>query len=258
MSYIDTILTQLIALDFENDANDAIYVAIAQAIGEVLDNFTTEFANTQNAILNIINGQRYGKAGYYIAKALAFQDGDDLIPSPGTLDPVYAVIDPTKQIVKAAAFQNNSGQLSMKIAGQDPLSGNLIQLTQQQISDFVAYFVNFQILGIPVSTICLPANIFSFNAICTFTAGYNKSNLISNIASAMSAFQVSFNQGNFNGTLFSDALSSYIKTNVPGVIDFYLYNTQVDGIAFAGSTILTAGYFNYISAIANNISYNGQ
>jgi hypothetical protein len=258
MSYIDNILTQLIALDFDNDSNDAIYAAIAQAVGEVLDNFTTEFTNTQNVILNIINNQRYGKAGYYIAKALAFQDGDDLIPSAGTLDPTYAIIDVTKQIVKAAAFQSNSGQLSIKIAGQDPISGNLIQLTQQQISDFVAYFVNFQILGVPVSTICLPANIFSFSAICTFTGGYNLSNLQTNIASAMAAFQTSFNQGNFNGTLFTDGLSSFVKANVPGVVDFYVYNTQVDGASFAGSTVLTAGYFNYVSGITSNIAYNAQ
>lgn len=256
MSLITTILTQLQTLGFSNPANQSIFYQIAQGIGQTLDNLVTEFANTQNSILNTINTQRYGKPGYYTTTAKGFQDGYDLTPAPApNLDPTYAVIDTTAQIIKQAAFLSASdGTLALKIAGQDPVSGSLIQLTAQQQSDFVAYFVNFEIVGLPVDIVCLPANIFSFFAICTYNAGYNLSNLQANLQIALINFQTAFNSGNFNGTLFSDALSAYIQQNVPGVSDFFVYNTTIDTIAFTGFTTLTAGYFNYFANILANLT----
>lgn len=253
MSAIDTILLNLKAVGFDNPANDAIFEMIAQGIGGVIDNTLTEFTNTKNTIIDVIANQRYGKAAYYVNAALQFQYGDDLIPSAGTLDPTYAVIDPTKQVIKQAAFQNFNANLSLKIAGLDSLSGNLIQLPQIQQDAFNAYYVFFEIPGIPISIICLPANIFSFNAICTFISGYDKPTLQANIAAAVQAFKTTFN---FNGILYSDALSTYIKAAVPGVIDFYLSSTQIDGVPFTGFTTLTAGYFNFGPNILNNIQYN--
>lgn len=256
MSLISTILTQLQALGFSNPANQSIFYQIAQGVGQVLDNVLTEFQNTKNSILNTINTQRYGKPGYYVTTAKAFQDGYDLTPAPAPdLDPTYAVIDPTAQIIKQAAFLSSSdGTLALKIAGQDPISGSLIQLTAQQQSDFAAYFVNFEIPGLPVDVVCLPGNIFSFFAICTYNAGYNKSILLANLQIALVNFQISFNSGNFNGTLYSDALSAYIQQNVPGITDFFVYNTTIDTIAFSGFTTLTAGYFNYFGNILSNLS----
>lgn len=256
MSYISTILTQLQTLGFANPANNSIFYQIAQGLGQTLDNVITEFTNTQNSILTTINTQRYGKPGYYVGVALAFQDGYDLTPAPAPdLDPTYVTIDTTAQIIKQAAFLSASdGTLSLKIAGQNSVSGSLIQLTAQQQSDFAAYFVNFEIPGLPVDIVCLPANIFSFFAICTYNAGYNLSNLQANLTSALIAFQTNFNTGNFDGTLFSDALSSYIEQNVPGINDFFVYNTTVDGAAFTGFTTLTAGYFNYLAIILSTIT----
>ena len=229
---------------------------IAQGIGQVLDNVITEFSNTQNSILNTINTQRYGKAGYYVTTALAFHEGYDLTPAAAPdLDPIYTVIDPSAQIVKQAAFLTAlDGSLSLKIAGQDPVSGNLNQLTAQQQSDFQSYFVNFEIPGLPVSIVCLPANILSFFAICTFNAGYNQNTLQANLAAALISFQTAFNSGNFNGTLYTDALSRYIVTNVPGVTDFFVYNTTIDNVVFNGFTTLTSGYFNYLANITENLT----
>lgn len=253
MSYIDTILVQLTAVGFDNSGNDAIFNMIAQGIGESLDNVIQEFQNTENSILSTINNQRYGKAGYYTAVALAFQFGDDLVEDPNTHDDVYAVIDPTKQIVKQASFTANpDGTLSLKIAGQDALSGLLNQLTPPQIAAFSDYFVNFEIPGLPVSIVCLPANIFSFNVACTYSAGYNLTNLQTNVQNALQAFLTAFN---FNGVLYVDQLSFYIKQTVPGVIDFFVYNTVIDSTSFFGSTQLTAGYFNYPTNIFNNITF---
>eukprot|EP01037_Dinobryon_pediforme_P011474 gene11474-11570_t len=40
-------------------------------------------------------------------------------------------------------------------------------------------------------------------------------------------------------------LQDYIKQNVPGVKDYYIYNTTIDGLPFNGFTDLSSGYFNY-------------
>lgn len=253
MSSKDTILANLVLLDFDNPSDVAAFNLMAQGIGDFIDIILIEFQNTINSILNTINTQRYGKAGYYTSTALAFQDGDDLVPAVGTLDPTYAVIDQTKQIIKQAAFQNNSGSLSIKVATQDPITGLLQALNTSQLADFIAYFINFQIPGVPVSVVSLPANIFNFSAICTFNAGYNLSNLQANVQIALNTFAAAFP---FNGVLYADQLSDYIKAQVPGVVDFYLTGTQIDGTAFIGSTSLTAGYFNYVVTILNQITYN--
>lgn len=253
MSSKDTILSNLAALDFSNPSDVAAFNLMAQGIGDFVDVILIEFQNTINTILNVINTQRYGKSGYYTTVAKAFQDGDDLVPAVGTLDPTYAVIDPTKQIVKQAAFQNNSGSLSLKIAAQDAITGLLVPLTAPQLADFIAYFINFQIPGIPVSVVSLPANLFGFTAVCTFNAGYNLTNLQNSVQLALSTFVSTFP---FNGVLYSDQLSDYIKEKVPGVVDFYISGTLIDGTGFAGSTVLTAGYFNYVVNILSQISYN--
>lgn len=241
------------ALGFTNLSDAAGYAIAAQAVGDFLDNVLQELTNTQNSILSIINTQRYGRSGYYTSVALAFQDGDDLVPAVGTLDPSYAVIDPTKQIVKQAAFQNNAGSLSLKVAAQNSVTGLLIPLTAQQYADLSAYYVSFEIPGIPITIVSLPGNVFSFSVVCTFNSGYNQSNLAANIATQLLLFATTFP---FNGLLYSDQLSDFIKANVPGVIDFYISGTLIDGQSFAGSTSLTAGYFNYAAGYLNAITYN--
>lgn len=253
MSSSDTIISNLEALDFDNPSDVATFLLMAQGVGDFIDVILLEFTNTQNSMLNVINTQRYGKSGYYQSVALAYQDGDDLVPSVGTLDPTYAVIDSSKQIVKQAAFENNEGSLSLKVAAQNGVSGLLQPLTSAQLSDFNAYFVNFEIPGVPVTIVSLAPNIFNFNALCTFNAGYNFANLQSNIQVALNTFVSTFP---FNGVLYADQLSDYVKATVPGVIDFYLVTTQIDGVPFVGNTILTAGYFNYASNILSQISYN--
>lgn len=250
-----TILANLTALGFNNPSQAAFTNKIAEGLGIIVDNTLTEFANTQTSILNIINSQRYGKSGYYTSVALAFQYGDNLTIDPITLDDVYAVIDSTKQIVKRAAFENlaatGSSQLFLKIATIDNI-GNLVALSAIQLEAFKNYFVNFEIPGLPVSIVSNDANALSFNANSTYFATYDLPTLQTNLANALTTFRQTFA---FDGIFYAGDLEAYIKTNVPGIRDFYLFNTLIDGAAFSGNTILASGYFNYISTILNNINY---
>jgi hypothetical protein len=252
MATQDQITSNLILMGFDNPSQAAIYNKIAEACGLVIDSTLTELINSQTEIFNIINTQRYGKSGYYTGKALAFQYGDNLVIDPVTLDYVYAVIDSTKQIVKQAAFEDISSQLFLKIATQNTTTGLLEPLTVAQYNAFVNYFTVFEIPGLPVTFINLPGNILYFNAVATFYATYDLPTLQTNLLNALNAFRSSFT---FNGTFYDGDLEQYIKTNVPGVRDFFINNTLIDGAPFAGSISLPAGYFNYVNNIQNNITY---
>jgi hypothetical protein len=256
MATQDTIKANLISLGFDNASTSALYNKVAEAVGVTVDTTITEIGNSENRIFNIINTQRYGKSGYYTSKALAFQYGDDLIVDPVTLDFVYAVIDSTKQIISQAAFEEfttgNSSLLYLKIAALNATTGLLQPLTTPQFSAFQNYYVNFEIPGLPVTLINSPGNILFFNATATYYATYDLPTLQTNLINALNAFRNSFA---FNGEFFAGDLQAYIKSNVPGIRDFFIYNTTIDGAPFAGSQNLASGYFNYIDNIQNNIAY---
>lgn len=252
MATQDQITANLIAMGFNNPSQAAIYNKIAEAVGLIIDSTITEIDNSETNIFTIINTQRYGKSGYYTGKALAFQLGDNLIIDSTTLDFIYAVIDPTKQIVKQAAFEDISSQLFLKIATLNNVTGLLEPLTADQYSAFVNYFTVFELPGLPVTIINLPGNILYFNAIATFYATYDLPTLKTNLLNALNTFRSSFT---FNGTFYDGDLEQYIKTNVPGIRDFFINNTLIDGVPFTGSISLESGYFNYVNNIQNNITY---
>jgi hypothetical protein len=246
----------LTTLGFNNASNVAIFEKIAQAVGIPIDNTLTELSNNKTDILNIINKQRYGKTGYYTGVALAFQYGDNLVIDPVTFDNVYAVIDTTKQVITQAAFEEiatgSNSQLFLKIASLNVVTGLLQQPSGPQLAAFKNYFVNYEIPGIPVTIIANPANIINFYSAVTYYATYDFATLQTNIAAALIAFRDTFQ---FNGEFFNGDLSDYLKTNVPGIRNVYLSGTTIDGIAFSGSAILGAGYFNYSLSITTNFNY---
>lgn len=252
----DNIKTNLIALGFSNTSATAIYNKIAEAVGFTVDTTVQEIANTEQVILDIINTQRYGRATYYTQHALAFQYGDNLIIDPVTFDFVYAVIDATKQIINQAAFEEivsgNSSQLFLKIATVDTLTGLLIPLNTPQLNAFKSYFLVFQIPGLPIGIITATGNVINFISECTYLATYDLAILQTNLTTALNTFKNTFE---FNGVFFDGDLEVYIKANVPGIRDFYITTTTIDGTPFGGSQSLPAGYFNYDSAVFTNISF---
>lgn len=252
MSAIDQIFANLSALGFTNTSGTAIYNKIAQAVGIPIDNTIQEMTNSENNILNTINTQRYGKSGYYTKYALAFQYRDNLVIDPTTLEYIYEVIDPAKQIVSQAAFEELASILFLKIAKTNGISGDLEPLAPLELSSFNDYILNFQIPGLPLSVISANANIINFVANITYYKTYNLSTLQANVVLALSAFRRSFQ---FNGEFYTGDLEAYLRANVPGIRDVYIYNTTADGSPFGGSQSLSAGYFNYQSGIEAGLTY---
>lgn len=254
----DQIAANLQALDFNNPAVLAIFSKVAEALGIPIENTITEIANSETSILNTVNTKGYGKDQYYVDTALAFQLGDDLVIDPVTKKNIYAVIDPSKQIIAQAAFEeigsDQEKQLFIKIAKKDQTTGLLVQLTNDEFASFSSYYTTFEIPGLPVTIINKQANILSFAAKLTYYKTYNLTKLQTNLLNALNVFRDSFQ---FNGEFFNGDLTAYIKKQVPGDRDFFIFNTTIDGVAFNGSIPLDAGYFNYISNIFNQIQFVG-
>lgn len=255
----DLISSNLSTLEeFDNPSVASLFQKIAQSVGVNIDLTLKEFSNSEARILAIINDQRYGKAGYYRDAALAFQLGDDLVEDPITHDNVYAVIDVSKQIIAQAAFEDidaggTSSQLFIKVAKLDSLQGILVQLSQEEIDAFTNYFENFELPGLPVAVVALPANILAFQATATFLKTYNRDTLKAKVSQALKDFRDTFL---FNGEFFNGDLSDFIKANVPGMRDFFITATTIDGAVFNGAIPLPAGYFNYVAGIEAAITYN--
>ena len=250
MSTYNDILANFQALGFSSSSITAIFKKQAEAIAIPIDNTLTEIANSEAIINKAISDQRYGKSGYYTEAALAFQTGDDLVIDPVTLDEVYLIIDPTKQIVKQAAFSDFEGSLALKIAASN--GTDLIALTTEQLNAFISYFTAYEIPGLPLNIISENANVLNFNSVATYYATYDLTALKVNIELWLNNFKQSFE---FNGIFFSGDLQDYLKSNVPGLRDFFISGTTVDGNTFSGSISLDSGYFNYISTILDQITY---
>lgn len=249
---LEEIGSNLIALGFDNPSEEAIYNKIAQGVAIPIENTIQEIANSEQRILNTITMQRYGKSGYYTGHALAFQYGDDLVIDPVTFEDVYAEIDPSKQIIAQAAFEELSALLFLKVAKVNGLTGDLEPLTLAEKAAFDAYMVNFEIPGLPISKISAPANVLNMRGTITYYATYDLPTLKTNVANAMTAFRKSFK---FNGEFFTGDLQDYVKAQVPGVRDAYYYNTTIDGSPFGGFQSLSSGYFNYVPTILDQITY---
>lgn len=252
----DQINANLATLGLSNPSQLALLNKIAQGLGIVVDNTIQEFSNSENRILASMSSKNYGKAGYYTGIALAFQYGDNLVTDPTTLDLVYAVINPQNQIINQAAFEEivtgSNSQLFLKVATIDPLTGNLMPLSAPQLAAFISYYSNFQLPGLPISIISLPPNVLNFVGTVTYLKTYDLSTLQTAIQTALNTFKQAFP---FDGVFYVGDLETQIRL-VPGVRDFFVTGTTIDGAGFSGNTALQAGYFNYPDGLFDSLTYN--
>jgi hypothetical protein len=249
---LEIIQSNLAALGFVNPSNAAIFNEIAVAVATPVDNTIQELNNAEAAILDLITNKNYGKPGYYIAAALAFQYGYNLSVDTVTQAYYYATIDTAAQIVKQAAFESSLSGLFLKIATLNTTTNLLEPLDSLELDSFTNYFKLSELPGLPVTIINNAANILNFNANCTYYAQYDLVTLQTNISNALNTFRNNFL---FDGVLYITDLESYLAANVPGVRSFFISSQTIDSTPFTGSVALSSGYFNYFSAILSQITY---
>lgn len=263
MAAYDQILAYISAsvAELSSISNTALYKKIAEAIGLSIDNTITEINNTQSNINNILYNQRFGKGGFYITSAKAFQYGDTLTADPITGYPMYAVIDATKQIIAQASYENSVidgyQKLVLKVAKLNSNTKALEPLTPSEYSAFASYMNNFVIDGIYIDFVSLPPNIFGFNAEVNYYTAYDLTTLKNNVSSALQNFKTNFQ---FNSKLFVNDLPAYLVANVQGLRNVFLSETTItdafgNTIPFTNDTLLSNGYFNYPANILDNLNY---
>lgn len=258
MATIDTIKANILAAvpELTSSTNSDLYLKIAEAVAVTVDSTLTELTNTMTVIDNSIVTQRYGKGQYYVEKALYYQEGDQLSIDSTTLALYYPTIDATKHLIQQASFQNivDSGlsNLVLKVAKKNTLLSTLEKLTDAELSAFNSYMLNFEIVGLPLNITSLDANILNFSAVITYYSSYDLTSIQNNITAAMNTFRDSFI---FDGTFYINDLESYLKTNVSGIRNVSLSDTQIsnDGgstyVNFINKTLLSAGYFDYSNSV---------
>jgi hypothetical protein len=233
---------------FDNPSVGGMYKVFTDAIQLNVDAAATEIANGKQGIINLFLAQNYGKGGYYVNAAKAFQYGDNLlIDANGNY--YYDTIDTTKQIISQAAFQWDKTQnyLSLKVGTTDS-TGNVIALSAAQYTAFVGYMDNYLIAGVPVNIISKNPNIITYTANLSYYSTFDLLTLQTQLAQAIKNFQINFT---YNGLFYINDFSDYIKANVAGVRDFFISNITCDGVAFSGDISLTSGTFQ-ISASSTN------
>ena len=251
MSTYQQTIANLESSGFENPSVGGLYKKMIEAIQSNVDAANIELANGKQGIIDLFLSQNYGRSGYYINIAKAFQYGDNLlIDSNGNY--YYATIDTTKQIIKQASFEWNKSlnYLSLKIGTTDA-TGNVIALSQLQLSAFVGYMDNFLVAGVPINIISKNPNIIAYTATLSYYSTFDLSTLKTQFAQAVKDFQINFS---YNGLFYTNDFSNYIKANVAGVRDFFISNITCDNVAFSGQISLTSGTFQL--AATSSITYN--
>ena len=251
-----------------NTSVTAIFNKLASALSINIDSTIAELQNTQTVIDQNIATNNYGKAGYYIAAALQYEDGVDMVFDPTTMKYIYSPVDISKQSISQAAFEEET--LILKVATTDS-SGNLIKLDPAVLSRFIAYMkqstiptlsggklislnAGFEIPGIIIYIVSKDPNLFTANFIITYFGSYSLINIQSALIAAIKSFINSFT---YDGILYIGDLQDYLKSNVPGIRDVVITNAAINSIGFVGKTNLTAGYFTCdATGIVNSATYN--
>jgi hypothetical protein len=256
MGSLTSILTNITNAipELSNSSVTSIFRRIAEALSINIDDTIAEIANSEAVINANIAANNYGKAGYYTAAALQYEDGVNMVIDPDTQNWVYSPVDTSKQTITQAAFDEES--LTLKVAYTDPGTGLLAKLPSAVLTRFKDYFNTsgqggFAIPGIPINIISLDPNIFNASTFTvTYYGSYSLVNIQSAVTDALSAFRDSFE---YNGILYVNDLIDYLKNNVAGIRDVAIISPTIDSVGFTGHTKLQAGYFNYDAGLT--ISY---
>jgi len=247
-----------------NPSQADLLIKIASGIAPTIDNTLAELTNTVSIITDLIGNGGYCKPGYFVQKALAFQNGDSLVMNPNTFEMFYSIINTTNQIIKQAAFirtltaDGNFYVNSIKVARIDPAnSPNLISLDPGQLASFASYMLNFDPPGSHVSCYSNDPNILKLSGtpVVTYYFGYNLDSLKTQISTQLQIFKQTFT---FNGIFFINDLASFLKANVPGLRNVTFPLCLIDDVDFTsvGETPLTSGYFEYFAASIDLTTWN--
>ena len=199
-AYLANILPNL------NSSASAIWTRFVDVFSTIIDILTGEIGRSNTIIETAARSLRVMGQQYYIDKALAYQEGDDLVVvNDETLAMGYAETDTSKQIIKQVYTSvPDNGEIYLKVATTDS-DNNLIPLTAQQLDAFKGYMKNWEPVGIAVTVFSqVPDRFDCAHLYVRYSRDYNLIAIQDNIKALLDQFQMQ----RLNRSALSTALPS--------------------------------------------------
>lgn len=235
-----------------NTSVTSITGRIVEVCGTFMDMVRLELLRSEQVIAQGARKARITTAEFYIDVAYAYQEGDNLIiTDPASGRKGYAETDPLKQIIKQATISDTGlGAFTINVATVDS-DNNIVQLTQEQLDAFSAYFLNFLGIGAQVSIASNEPAVFTAdNLYIRYNRTYNLDNIKQTVYDGLHAIQLQQRSVN---RIFVNEVETYL-INLPGIDDAYLANPSItyredEEFPVDGTFTLTPGYFNFDPAL---------
>lgn len=216
-----------------------VFVFIALNLEQLFDQHKADINAT-------IEKTETGSIEWYIANSLAFQYGDILIIDNNR--PVYSENIEANKIIKRVAIKEDADAiLTIKVVkGDDELE----KLTIPELASFEAYVNRVKIAGTKIIVQSLDADELILNAeVILDPLIFNETGslIFDNSFPVEEAINAQLKEFDFGGTFLLSRLIDKVM-DVPGVVDFFINDAQLNNIAFNRSIESTAGYIKLNSS----------
>jgi hypothetical protein len=223
----------------------AIYRLFMWVIAYAVYIHETFFDIHKGEVNALINSRRLGTPEWYISIAQEFQLGYNLeVFSDNTIG--YGTIDEAAKIISRAAFKEDAGTLTLKVAKGE--AGALEALTFEELLQFSNYIEKIKIAGTKVNNISLPGDILRINAEIYYSGIYSQAVIEQRLNDTIRNYELNFP---FNGMLYK-AEFVRILLGVEGIADVKIIDLTV--VQGATTTVVdrqyetASGYFYYDNA----------
>jgi hypothetical protein len=214
----------------------------------------------QSDVQTYIDTKQLGSLSWYALQCLAFQYGDTLlVSSEGVI--YYAVIDPSKQIIKLASVKESiddmTGVVTLVIKVAKLVGTTVTKLEDAEMLAFTDYMRLIKIVGTKLQLVSDDADIILYDLTVVYNPEVPQTTVDANVQAALNAFKTNYG---FDPTFYKSSFEAAVKS-ADGVVAVGV--TTLTGTPNGGSptTItldyeLAAGYFNYDGA--SSITYQPQ
>ncbi len=249
-----------------NESNTDVLDKMMYTSAEIINNTLSEFDNTKT-IINDSFQYGYGKSGWYIDLALAFQYGDSLVQG-ANYDYVYETVRAAGDaafVIKQAAFELQTNAKLLKVASIDN-SGNLIKVPDAEFAAFITYCnARMQVVGDPLTPVTYNPCIIKFTPTIIYDANYDLATLKTNVLAKANEFKNTFP---FNGLFYKsgkEGFEDYIVNKVDGIklceiTAIFMTDASDVTVPVVNRIALPSGYFNYhadvLTALNNSANYS--
>jgi hypothetical protein len=225
-----------------SSSNIAFYKGVFWVVAFAIHLLEVLFDSLRTEVNEIIDQARIGTPDWYIGLALEFQIGYDLVATENNILQ-YPIIDEDAQIISRAAFKEDGGELTLKLAKGEV--GALEALTPEELGQFSNYIEREKLAGTTVNSISLDADSLEIDVEIFYDGIFSQAVMNQRVTDAITAYQLSFP---FDGLIYRSQLINLLL-DVEGVEDVVI--SRLEAIQGETTTPIVrvyeteAGYFAF-------------